>query len=384
MKGKKLTVCYFGTYRANYSRNQIMLAGLQANDIEVIECHVPLWHGIEDRVQVATGQWASLSFVSRLFTAYWQLLKKYYSLTQDYDIMVLGYPGQLDVLLARLLTWIRGKPLVLDLFMSIYLIAMERGLDQKSRFSVTLLWLLEAIVCRLPDLLICDTQAYIQWHNHIYGLATNKFRLVPTGVDDRTFQPILSLAEHNSCRLFRVLYYGTYIPNHGIETILRAAKILKNQPYIKFELIGTGPTKEKALYLAQQYNLSNVEFIDWLEKKTLIQKIANADLLLGVFGETPQSMMTVQNKIYEGLAMAKPLITGDSPTIQKIFKNQHHLYLIDRQNPSELAEAILTLLANSELRGKLATLGYGLVKENFTTKSIGQQFQQHLEELLLS
>lgn len=383
MKNKKLTICYFGTYRANYSRNQIMLTGLQVNDIEVIECHIPLWHSIEDRVQIATGQWASFSFASRLFTTYWQLLKKYYSLTQDYDVMVLGYPGQLDVILARLLTWVRGKPLALDLFMSIYLIAIERGLDKKSRLSIKLLWLLEAIICHLPNLLICDTQTYIQWYNRIYGVVTDKFRLVPTGVDDRIFHPI-PLVANNSCRLFRVLYYGTYIPNHGIETILETAKILEHQPYIKFELIGTGPTKEKALYLAQLYSLSNVEFIDWLEKKHLIQKITNADILLGAFGTTPQSMMTVQNKIYEGLAMAKPLITGDSPTIREIFKHQQHLYLIERQNPSELAQAILALLANSELRDKLATFGYGLVKEKFATKSIGQKFRQHLEELRLN
>jgi hypothetical protein len=52
-----LRVCYFGTYRANYSRNQIMIEGLRRNGVEVVECHERLWHSLEDRVQVASGGW---------------------------------------------------------------------------------------------------------------------------------------------------------------------------------------------------------------------------------------------------------------------------------------------------------------------------------------
>ena len=37
-----MRVCYFGTYRAEYSRNQIMIEGLRRNGVEVIECHETL------------------------------------------------------------------------------------------------------------------------------------------------------------------------------------------------------------------------------------------------------------------------------------------------------------------------------------------------------
>ena len=47
---KDLTVCYFGTYRQHYSRNQIIMAGLEAAGVRVHQCHATLWHGVEDRV----------------------------------------------------------------------------------------------------------------------------------------------------------------------------------------------------------------------------------------------------------------------------------------------------------------------------------------------
>jgi hypothetical protein len=131
---KPLTVCYFGSYRKNYSRNQMMIAGLRMNGVIVKECHETLWHGIEDRVRVASGAWKEPGFWRRFVAAYWHLLKKYRKIG-DYDVMVVGYPGQFDVLLARVLTWLKRKPLAWDIFMSIYLITIERGLDQQSKSS---------------------------------------------------------------------------------------------------------------------------------------------------------------------------------------------------------------------------------------------------------
>ena len=53
---RPLRICYFGTYRANYTRNQILLKGLRAQEgAEVYECHATLWYGIEDRVEQVPG-----------------------------------------------------------------------------------------------------------------------------------------------------------------------------------------------------------------------------------------------------------------------------------------------------------------------------------------
>lgn len=357
-----------------------MIAGLRAAGVDVVECHVPLWTGIEDRVEVASGKWASWSFVKRLISAYKQLLVKYAFLEKNYDVMVLGYPGQLDVFLARLLTWLHRKPLVLDLFMSIYLVALERGLESKSPASIKLLRLLEATACKLPDLLLCDTRAYVTWHVKTHALRPEKFKLVPTGVDDRFFRPITVDKPQND--IFHVLYYGTYISNHGVETIVEAAKLLKVYPNIHFELVGEGPTKAHAQKLAAAYNLQNITFADWVEKEALPQKIAQANVVLGVFGTTLQSMITVQNKIYEALAMKKLIITGDSPTMRAIFKHNEHLILVERANSRLLADAVKMLRNSSELQVRLAEAGYCKVVSEYTIPPIGQRLKQHLEEVV--
>jgi glycosyltransferase involved in cell wall biosynthesis len=374
-----MRVCYFGTYRANYSRNQIMIESLRRAGVEVIECHVPLWRGIRDRVQAASGGWLRPTFLCRVIRTYWRLLQAYRQVGA-YDVMVLGYPGQLDVFLARLLSWQRRKPLALDVFMSIYLIAIERGLVDRHPLTGWLIRQFEKLALRLPDLLIQDTAEYVRWFQKTHGIDPSRFRLVPTGADDRLFYP-LSVARHRDS-LFRVLYYGTFIPNHGVEQIIEAARILSAEPDIHLELVGEGPTKARAVALAEEYGLENVTFAGWIEKKDLPRKAAGADVLLGVFGCTPQSLMTVQNKIYESLALAKPLITGDSPTVRAHIADGQAVF-VPRGNPRALAQAILRLRNEPALADSLAARGHELFQARYAIARLGEQYRAHLDKLMV-
>ena len=377
---QRLTVCYFGTYRANYARNQIMIAGLRAAGVTVIECHMPLWKGVEDRVRITQGGWASLSFASRILSTYTQLLLKYFRLKADYDVMVLGYPGQIDVFLARLLTRLKGKPLVIDILMSVYLVAVERNLLESRPITRRVIRFLEGVGGYLPDLLIFNTKEYINWYHKTYNICLSNSCLVPMGVDDRVFRPVEVTRATNG--VVKVLYYGTFIQNHGVEYIIEAANLLRDKEYIHFELIGSGPTRNMAQTLVNKYQLKNVTFTGWVEKDQLPVKIAAADICLGVFSFTPQSYMTVHNKIYEGLAMRKAVVTGDSPTIRETFQHKTHLYLVERANPRALADALLTLQANPDLRARLAEEGHRKVANEFSTAALGQILRTHLETLI--
>ncbi len=373
-----MRVCYFGTYRAEYSRNRIMIEGLRRNGTDVVECHEPLWTGIEDRVAAASGGWLRPRFWIRVARTYFRLLLKYRQVG-PYDILIVGYPGQFDVFLARLLSWWRKRPLVWDIFMSIYLIALERGLDTHSRFTLDLLRRVERLACQLPDLLILDTAEYVSWFGRMHGVPTERFRLVPTGADDRIFYPMPCPRPKDD--VFRVMYYGTFIPNHGVEYIVEAARLLAKEEDIRFEMIGQGPDLPKAQEMAREYNLKNIEFVPWLDQTALVRRVACADVCLGAFGLTPQSLMTVQNKIYEGMAMGKPVITGDSLAIREALIPDEEIFLCARADGASLAQAIRRLHNDPELRRRLAERGHHRFKREFDLAGIGRQYTAHLKGL---
>jgi glycosyltransferase involved in cell wall biosynthesis len=372
-------VCYFGTYRAEYSRNQIMIQGLRLAGVDVVECHTPLWTSVEDRVNAASGGWASPRFIWRVIKTYLTLLRQHRAIG-DYDILVVAYPGQFDVYLAWLLARLRRKPLVWDVFMSVYLIALERGLDRKSRFTINVLRLIERLACRLPDGLILDTTQYVEWFQRTHQTPPDRFCLVPTGADDRVYRVVE--AARSGAPILTLIYYGTFIRNHGVPTIIEAAHLLSAEPNIQFVLIGRGPEKETALALAQRYQLTNVSFIDWVNREELPRRVAQADVCLGVFGTTPQSMMTVQNKIYEALAMSKPLITGDSAAVRDNFVDGEHLILVERANPRALADAVIRLYHDPALRLRLGQQGYQRFCAAFSTQEIGRLASACLSRLM--
>lgn len=376
---KLLRVCYFGTYRATYSRSRILLAGLHGRpDVQVYECHSQLWQGIDDRVEQASGGWRHPRFWGRVLSAYWRLFRKH-NHVPEYDVMLIGYPGQFDSYLARLLTWWRRKPVALDILMSLHLVAEERGLTQKSPWTGRLIFWLEKGGLKLPDLLLSENDAYEAYYIRQYGLDPDGFRQVPHGADDRVFYP---RDVDRPERPFRVTYHGLYLPSHGMEAIIGAAGLLKDRPDIAFHFYGDGPERARLIQIADEKELPNVVFHGFVDREELLNAIARSHISLGVFGETLQSHYTIQNKIWEGLAMARPVISGDSQVVRESLEHGRHLYLVPRDDPRALVEAIRFLQDNPQKREAMARAGYERFLTSNSIAAIGQKTEQALRSLL--
>lgn len=376
---RPLRVCYFGTYRASYTRNQIILKGLQAQpDLEVYVCHATLWRGIEDRVEQASGGWRRPAFWRRAAGAYWDLLRAHRA-TPDYDVMLIGYPGQFDAYLGRALTWLRRRPMALDILMSLHLVAEERGLVEANPATGKLIFLLEKGGLRLPDRLIAENQAYQDYIAAKYGLPAERFRRVPHGADPDVYhpRPLRPPADH-----FRVTYHGGFLPSHGVETIIRAIALLRDQPDIHFEFYGTGPERDRAVSLSEELGLRNVTFHGFVSFDELLDGLARSHVCLGVFGTTRQSLFTVQNKVWEGLAMGRPVISGDSPTVREALVDGEQVLLIPREDPAALAAAILRLRDDPTLRESLAKAGYEQYLSHNTPQALGARMAGIMRELV--
>ncbi len=373
-----MRVCYFGTYRADYARNVKMIAGLRSAGVEVVECQVPLWRSTDERVRLASGGWANPIAWLRMFRVYLRLWRMH-SRLPAYDVMVVGYPGYLDVFLARWLSRGRKKPLVWDVLMSMVLLTQDRGIGRGHPFSVRLLRTIERRAIRLPDMLIIDTPEYVEWFGEVYGTRSDRFGTVPQAADDATLARPTRPA--SSAAVIRVVYHGSFIPNHGVTTIMRAAQLLRNEAGITFDLIGDGPDRPAAEAFAGEHDLGRVRFAGWLEGTRLAEEIETADICLGAFANFGQSLLTVHNKIYEAMALGRPVISGDSPAVRRAFRAGEEIELVPREDPAALAAAIRRLQADPLLRHRLGSAGRRAVEARFTVSAIGRTFAAHLRKV---
>ena len=376
-----MKVCYFGTYDVEQSRNNVIIQGLRQNGVEVVECHARLWRGTADKIRSAVGGLFNPGLLCRALGSYLRLVKRYAKIG-DYDVMVVGYSGHFDLFLAKLLTTFSGKPLVFDALVSLTeTIVEDRGLVPRGSLLARLVYLADKYACRLADLVLLDTEAHFQHFHRDLGVRLDKLRRVPVGADQVYCRGPSPVREGNP---FRVVYFGQYIPLHGVNYIVEAAKILEEDPDICFELVGDGQTYEEASSLAETLRVKNVTFHrTWLLPEDLIADyIIPAGVCLGVFGDSPKARQVVPIKVFVALAMGKPVITGDSPGAREMLIHGTDAILCEMANPRALAQAILLLKGNRALREKIAKEGHLSFQEKFSSRVIGAKVKDLLAEVI--
>lgn len=173
-------------------------------------------------------------------------------------------------------------------------------------------------------------------------------------------------------------FWGKFIPLQGVPVIVRAAKILAAEKGIFFELIGSGQTFQESSELAKQLGLTNLEFTGLLAFEDLPARLKNFDVGLGIFGATPKTQRVIPNKIYEALALAKPVITAATPAIEELFTDRQNILLCQTADPADLAAKILLLKNDPVLRQSIAHSGYRLYQEQCRPAVIGKQLLNDL------
>ena len=360
-----MRVCMFGTYEAGYDRNQVLMRGMREAGIEVVECHVPLWETMRYKTSVFKGPAQYLVIAAKLAIAYAQLCFRYL-FAPPHDIVLVGYLGHFDVFPARLLSWLRRKPLVFDAFVSLYdTLVEDREVFRRGSLSATLLRLIDRWSCKLSDLVLLDTNQHIQYFCEEFDLDPSKFQRVLVGADpayaeEEPFAP--------SDDRFVVLHYSKFAPLHGMPYILDAANQLRDDPEIVFKIVGGGQTFAASKAYAERLGLENLELIAWLEPEQLRQAIREAQVCLGIFGDTPKARRVVPNKVYQCLAAGAAVVTGRSPASEELLVDREHALLCEMASGTAIADAILDLKRSPALRQRLGENGARLFREHYTPR----------------
>jgi len=367
-----MEVCYFGTYEKNYPVNNIIIKGLRKNGIVVKECHISLWERYKDK----HGKFLSIASLVLLAIktayAYCRLGARYVSKHKESDVVIIGYIGQLDVIFFRFLRYfLKKKPKIMFVpLVSLFDTAIiDRNLSGEKGIFSRLLFFLDKLSFKSADLIVLDTNEHIKYISELFGIDKNKFKRVWVGADEEFFYPI---EKRRNNEKFTVLFFGKYIPLHGIEYIIEAAKMLENSGVI-FKLVGNGQLYDKMLVYSKKMNVHNIDFTDWIEYNSLVREINGADVVLGIFGGSDKSFRVIPNKIFQAIACGKAVITGDSYAIRELFTDKKDIYLCKNKNAESIKSAILELKQNVGLKDKIARSGRLLFKNDLNSERIGKE-----------
>jgi glycosyltransferase involved in cell wall biosynthesis/ubiquinone/menaquinone biosynthesis C-methylase UbiE len=372
-----MRICYFGTYEHDYPRNVMFLNGMRQVGVTVYECHEPIWQGKRDKTNVYRGL-NLLKMLLRILRAYVRLIERYRHMP-THDILIVGYIGHLDMLLARLLASLRGIPLVFNVTLSLYdTFSSGRSLVNPHSLTGRAFWLIDFLSCHAADLVLNDTQTYADYFIKTFHLPPEKCCVVPLGANDRIFQAV----EHQqkTTDICEVLFVGKFIPLHGCETIVRAASLLRDHP-IHFTMIGDGQEYGLVQQLITELNLTNVTLTGWIDYHQLPAYFARADICLGNFGASARAGRAISNKVYESMAMKLAVLTGNTPGLRSELQPGEEVWVCEVADPQDLAQQLQTLAANPDVRNRIAQQGYTAYQQRYTLHAIGSRITRCLAKL---
>jgi glycosyltransferase involved in cell wall biosynthesis len=143
-----------------------------------------------------------------------------------------------------------------------------------------------------------------------------------------------------------VLFYGQFIPLHGIETIVRAAQVLESRgTALRWLLVGRGQESPAIDRLVDTLGARSIERVPWVEPEAIPSLIDGADICLGIFGTSEKARRVIPNKVFQVLARQKPLVTADTPAIRELLATHPLVRLVPPGDPAALAAAVEELAA---------------------------------------
>src|SRR5262249_10912622 len=156
---------------------------------------------------------------------------------------LVGFPGQSDVPLARLAGLRQRTPVLFDAFVSLYETAVEdrelyapRTLRAR-RFAVE-----DRLACSVAHRVIVDTDAHLAYFAERLGAEGGRWRRFWGGADEDVMRPGAPPADD----AFRVFVYGSFLPLHGFEYVVRAAAVLERMGTdVRIDLVGSGQTEAR-------------------------------------------------------------------------------------------------------------------------------------------
>lgn len=346
MNETPLTICYFGIYPPAAPRDKVYLEGMKKRGVRVVTC-----------VDASGG-------VRKL----WRLAGKHRALRNGYDLLWVGYSSALVAPLARLLT---RKKIVYNALNSWYETAVtDRAMYRPFSPRAVFVWCVDFLAFHLASLSLVESEAQKEYIARMFRVSRAKLAVVYTGADESIFHPDPAVKKAGT---FTAIFRGMFLPATGVEYVLEAAKLLKDEG-IDFIIIGWGGIQEHLKKTIEREKLARLRLITtFLPPDELRNLLLSSHVMLGQFGDHERLERTIQHKTFEALALGMPYITRGSKSNRELLTGGENCIFVPPADPSSIAEAILRLKNNPALREKLARGAGKIYKEKLRNDLLAEK-----------
>ena len=321
-----------------------------------------------------------LNYFSFVFTS---LIVGLFKVNKKYDAILVESPPLFLGISAYLLSRIKRTKLIFNVS-DLWPESAEKLDLVRNKTALNLAYKLEAFLYKQSTLVTGQTQGIVKDIKERFP-NTSVFWL-PNGVDIQLFDS--SKYEFGIWRKkvgyqandVVLLYAGILGHAQGLEVILKAAELVKEEKHIHFAFLGSGPEKDNLLALKEEFGLENVRFHDLVPKSEIPQIVRDVDFALVPLKKLPLFLGAIPSKIFENLAMKTPIILGVDGEARELFIEEGDAgFYFEPENDKELAKIVKQIASNSTLAAEKAENARKYVSYKFDRQKIADRFLKELK-----
>ena len=228
---------------------------------------------------------------------------------------------------------------------------------------------------RSSSIILADTDEHARFFVEELGADPLRIFTVPVGAEEELFNQQSAGIPSDP---LEVLFYGSFVPLQGVDYIVEAARLV---PEVNWTLLGKGKLREGCEHAAEE--LGNIRFEDWVQYDQLASRIGEADILLGIFGDTPKAKRVIPNKFYQAMACGRPIITLDSPVYSQEVRDTADdcVKWVPAADPVALAEAVREWASQPELLATRSENARKVYERFYSEETVSAALMEALESL---
>lgn len=226
---------------------------------------------------------------------------------------------------------------------------------------------LEARKLHRLKLIVANSRFTSEMIAKTYPNTTAKVRHCYKSVDVARYQPLKELREATFPDPDQpvILFVGSNMHRKGVPDLIKAAPgVIENYPQAKFIIVGSDKAVGSLKTLCSDLKVSqNFEFVGWQSQEDLLGLYLRASLFV-----MPSLTEALGVTFLEAMAAGVPVIGTEVGGIPEIIQNGFNGLLVPVKSPASITEAINQLLADENLRKRLAdNAGANLTKFYIST-----------------
>ncbi len=287
-------------------------------------------------------------------------------------------------LVALWIKWTRNIAYIFEVGDLWPLIPVEIG-AVKSPFLKSVLFRFEKLCYRNASGLVALSPGIAE---HIQSIVPEKpIEVIPNIADINFFQPEEKQEaikqKYGIKNEFVISYTGAIgLANH-LEYLLEAAKASLHLP-IKFLVVGEGAEKERLLKYKEDHDLKNVVFLPHTNKKEIKEVHNVSDAIYISFINIKSINTGSPNKLFDGLASGKLIITNFDGWIKKLIESNDAGFTYPPDSTQIFTEKILTFIDNKEILKSFQKNSRQLAENSFSLEELSQRQFDFTKALLSS